>query len=42
METIGELNFDDMRDEDILKTVKYLQKNVNNFDIVAKQISGGR
>lgn len=41
METIGELNFDDMRDEDILKTVKYLQKNVNNFDIVAKQISGG-
>ena len=26
METIGELNFDNMRDEDILKTVKYLQK----------------
>ena len=41
METIGELNFDNMRDEDILKTVKYLQKNVDNFDIVAKQISGG-
>lgn len=40
METVYDLNYDEISDENILKAIQYLDDNVSYFDIVAKQISG--
>ena len=40
METVYDLNYDEMSDENVLEAMQYLDDNVSHFDIVAKQISG--
>ena len=40
METVYDLNYDEISDENILKAIQYLDDNVSYFDIVAKQILG--
>ena len=40
METVYDLNYDEMSDENVLQAMQYLDDNVSHFDIVAKQISG--